>query len=144
MTTETPKPTPVTALDRLAGSRARLRGALLEITHPPKLPPLLASGVGGLGKAIEDRVMSNPIVSLSLRAVKRWWEEHPMNGATGASTALSSKLLTPYVRRNSSTFVLIAGGRRCGNADHIPASLASTLSAQGNPVTGISCRVAIA
>ena len=83
----------LTAADRLAASRSRLRAALLEITHPPKPQPLLGEGVGGLGGALLARIKGNPAAAIALEAAQGWWRQHPMRKAGEVATDVSTRLI---------------------------------------------------
>ena len=56
------------SLARLDMSRDRMRAALLQIAHPPKPPPLLLHGIGGLTYALTRRAKALPERPCSWRA----------------------------------------------------------------------------
>ena len=98
------------ALDRLTASRARLRVELLELTHPPKLDPLLSHGVGGLGNEILSRVKRLPVASLVLEAAQGWWRHHPLNKAGTVAAQASLTVIKPYAKKEPLiTFAIAAG-----------------------------------
>ena len=102
----------VSAVDRLAASRGRLRGAMMKITHPPKKPPLISGlgGIGDLGNKLLDRVRDLPGVALFLATLESWWQEHPLRTASQVAQGASRKLVEPMAERNPVGLVLAAAG----------------------------------
>ncbi len=73
------------SLARLEVSRGRMRAALLQIAHPPKPPPLLSHGIGGLGDALTRRAKALPGAAVLMEGVSHWWQDHPLHRALDAA-----------------------------------------------------------
>ena len=87
---------------RLEASRARVRGALMEIAHPPKRP---GSGAGAMDK-LTDMVKDVPGVTLVLHAAQSWWDEHGQTARTAGR--VSQALVAPVARRHPTSLLGIA------------------------------------
>jgi len=108
-------PTPVvephqpSAAERLEASRARVRSALMEITHPPPKPSLLDGlGFGSFGSQILERLKSLPGVSMVVDGVEHWWTEHPLHAAAGLAEEAGRRYVGPMARKNP--IAIIVGG----------------------------------
>jgi hypothetical protein len=100
----------VPALDRLAASRNRLRGAMMEIAHPPAQPPLMGGRIGDLGNRLLERARLLPGVSLFMDALEGWWEEHPLRTASLVAEGASRRVVQPIAERNPLGLILGAAG----------------------------------
>ena len=100
----------VPALDRLAASRMRLRGAMMEIAHPPPQPPLMGGRIGDLGNRLLDRVRQLPGASFFVETVEAWWQEHPLRTATLVAEGASRRVVQPIADRNPLGLILGAAG----------------------------------
>ena len=100
----------VPALDRLAASRTRLRGAMMEIAHPPPQPPLMGGRVGALGARLLERARQLPGVALLVDTVETWWQEHPLRTASLVAEGASRRVVQPIAERNPLGLLLGAAG----------------------------------
>ncbi len=91
-------------------SRARLRSALMGITHPPPKPPLWANGLGGLGGQLLDRARSIPGAAAVYEGVQAWWRKHPVRKATHLAATVGAPFAQPIARRNPGTLLLVSAG----------------------------------
>ncbi len=100
----------VPALDRLAASRNRLRGAMMEIAHPPAKPPLMGGKIGDLGNRLLGRARELPGASLFLGALASWWQEHPLRTAGHVAENASRRIVQPIAERNPLGLLIGAAG----------------------------------
>ncbi len=97
--------TPLSAADRLAASRTRLRAALMEIAHPPPRPSMF-DGLGKLGGFLDlkgpliDRIKAMPGASLVLETLESWWAQHPLHTAGVVAEEASRNFVLPIARQN--------------------------------------------
>jgi hypothetical protein len=102
----------VPALDRLAASRNRLRGAMMKIAHPPPQPPLMGGRIGDLGSRLLERARQLPGASLLMDTLESWWQEHPLRTASLVAEGASRRVVQPIAERNP--FGLILGAAAIG------------------------------
>jgi len=89
------------AAERLEASRARLRSALLEITHPPPKPSLLSDmRIGSLGHRLLERVKAMPAAGLVIESIEHWWAEHPLHAAGRLAEEATERYVGPVAREN--------------------------------------------
>ena len=100
----------VPALDRLAASRNRLRGAMMKIAHPPPQPPLMGGGVGDLGNRLLERARRLPGAAILMEALEAWWKEHPLRTAARVAEGASRRVVQPIAERNPLGLILGAVG----------------------------------
>ena len=100
----------VPALDRLAASRNRLRGAMMAIAHPPPKPPLMGGRIGDLGDRLVERARQLPGASFFMDTLEAWWQEHPLRTATLVAEGASRRVVQPIAERNPFGLILGAAG----------------------------------
>lgn len=112
MSTELPSPGPKepSATDRLALSRSQLRSAMMEITHPPKRPSVLGSGVGDFAQQLLGRVRGLPGAAIVIETVAAWWQQHPLRTAGVVANEAARTFVKPIAQRNPQAFLLGAAG----------------------------------
>ncbi len=112
LATSSSEPAPeLSALERLEASRARLRGALLEIAHPT--PPAPGERAAGDFKAKLLRMARDiPGVSIISESVESWWAQHPLHTAGIVAMEASKEVIAPLARRNP--FMLLVGATVVG------------------------------
>ena len=94
------------AEERLALSRARLRGAMMEIAHPTPRPSMLGGGVGDWFDGLLGRARSLPGVSIVIESVESWWREHPLHTAGVIAGEASEAFVRPIAQRNPQTLLI--------------------------------------
>lgn len=100
----------VSAVERLAASRSLLRGAMMEIAHPPARPPLLGGRLGDIGKRLLDRARDLPGAALFIDTLESWWQAHPLRTASHVAEDASRQVLRPLAERNPLGLLLGAAG----------------------------------
>ena len=100
----------VPALDRLAASRSRLRGAMIEIAHPPPSPPLMGGRISDLGHRLLERARALPGATLFIETLETWWQEHPLRTAGLVAEGASRRVVQPIAERNPLGLLLGAAG----------------------------------
>jgi hypothetical protein len=100
----------VPALDRLAASRNRLRGAMMEIAHPPPRPPLMGGRISDLANRLFDRARALPGAALFIDTLDSWWQEHPLRTASLVAEGASRRVVQPLAERNPLGLLLGAAG----------------------------------
>ena len=96
----------LTAADRLTASRARLRDAMMSISHPP--PRSSSSGSGFLNHLPEELLAGArklPGAALVIDAVRAWWRQHPLRPAGAMAEEAARNIVVPMVQRNPIAFV---------------------------------------
>lgn len=105
------EPVDMSAADRIAASRARLRAALLDIANPAPKPSIMENLVEA-SPQIGERLMRLPGAALIVDSVDSWWKNHPLRIAATAAEQASRGLLLPVARK--SPFTLLAGAAVAG------------------------------
>ncbi len=88
------------ALAKLKASRARLRGVLLNIAHPPAPPPLMSNGIGGLGERLFVRVRALPGVAVVMDGLQAWWRKSPAGKGLQLVEPTAVKTVAAVGRKN--------------------------------------------
>ena len=96
---------PLSAADRLAASRARLRTALLEIAHPPPRPSVF-DGLGDIKTQLFDKLKSLPGATLVIDSLESWWAQHPLHAAGLVAEEASRSFVLPAARKNPYAVIL--------------------------------------
>jgi hypothetical protein len=99
-------PQPPSAAERLEASRARLRGALMAIAHPPPKPSVLDGlGIGSFGSQILEKLKGLPGAGLVIESIEHWWAEHPLHAAGALAEEASRRYVGPIARRNPAAVI---------------------------------------
>ena len=91
--------------ERLTASRARLRIALMEITHPPPRPTRF-DGLGELKAQLLERLKSLPGAAIIIESLQDWWERHPLHAAGVVAEEASRSFIVPLARKNPYALIL--------------------------------------
>lgn len=90
------------AVERLALSRARLRGALQELSPPRN------DGDEGGPSVLMTALLAIPGVSTVVEAVRNWWSQHPLHLATLVAGNTARSAVDPVARRSPFGLILAA------------------------------------
>lgn len=96
----------LSAADRLAASRLRLRAALMKIAHPPVRPSVF-DGLGDIKTQLFDRLKALPGAAIVIDSLESWWAQHPLHTAGVVAEEASRTFILPAARRNP--YALIFG-----------------------------------
>ncbi len=105
------KSAPLSATERLAASRARLRSALMDIAHPPPRPSPF-DGLSGLKAQIMTRIRAMPGADFVIETLEDWWTQHPLHAVGLVAEEVSRSFLLPVARTNP--FALMIGSLLVG------------------------------
>lgn len=90
------------AVERLALSRERLRGALQEFASPSD------AAEGQEPSVLMTTLMAIPGVGLVVDAVRNWWSQHPLHLATLVAGNTARSVMKPFARRSPFALILAA------------------------------------
>jgi hypothetical protein len=93
------KSAPLSATERLAASRARLRSALMDIAHPPPRPSPFDS-LSGLKAQIMNRVRGVPGADFLIETLEDWWAQHPLHAVGLVADEAARNFVLPVARTN--------------------------------------------
>jgi hypothetical protein len=96
--------TVVSAVERLAVSRERLRTAMMPARRTSGAT-LLAGGIGTYVSGLVDRLRDNPGLAVLLDAIQEWWAKHPLHTAGVMAAEASRRLAAPVAERRPLTLV---------------------------------------
>ena len=95
------------AVDRLNATRACLRGAMMDISHPPVRER--SSAGNKLSDSIHNlflRVKTLPGAALVVDSLESWWRQHPLRTAGAVAGQASRSIVGPIAERNPATLLL--------------------------------------
>ena len=101
-----PSAVELTAADRLAASRARLRDAMMSISHPTPRPPSAgASFLHHLPEELLAAARKMPGAAIVIDTVRAWWRQHPLRPAGAMAEEAARNIVVPMAQRNPIAFV---------------------------------------
>ncbi|MBL0730876.1 hypothetical protein [Piscinibacter sp. HJYY11] len=92
----------LSAVERLALSRERLRGALQELSPPRH------DGDDGGPSVLMTALMAIPGVNTVVESVRNWWSQHPLHLATLVAGNTARSAVEPVARRSPFGLILVA------------------------------------
>lgn len=93
----------VSAVERLALSRERLRAAMLPA--PRSSAQGLAGGLGAMTSRMVERVKEMPGAAVLLDAVEAWWAQHPLRTVAQVAAEGARRFAAPIAERKPMTLV---------------------------------------
>ena len=92
---------PLTAAQRLAESRERLRQYMMrgDGRHEARRRTAAAQAEGTRASTI-DRLRSLPVVGVVIDAVSAWWTNHPLHSAASVAQTVAEDAVAPLTRRH--------------------------------------------
>jgi hypothetical protein len=103
-------PTPVSAAERLAVSRERLRVALQ--TGPSTSGGTTPSPIGAIGRSAD--AAESPGVDFLMDALRQWWTQHPWHLAGNVAAGAARAAVQPLAQRHP--WALVLGAALVGGA----------------------------
>ncbi|HUP08026.1 MAG TPA: hypothetical protein VMU47_12780 [Caldimonas sp.] len=95
----------VSAIERLALSRERLRDAMMPRRRVRSGAPSLAEGMGSYASSLVERLRANPGIAVILDAIEEWWAKHPLHTAGVMAAEATGRLAAPIAERRPLTLV---------------------------------------
>ena len=93
----------VSAVERLALSRERLRAAMLPA--PRSGEPALGGSIGAMTSRLVDRIKEMPGAAVVIDAVQAWWAQHPLRTVSRVAAEGARRFAAPIAERNPMTLV---------------------------------------
>jgi hypothetical protein len=93
-------------VDRLNATRARLRDAMMDISHPPVPERATAGKLSDSLHNLFLRVKTLPGAALVVDSLESWWRQHPLRTAGMVAGEASRTLVGPIAHRNPATLLL--------------------------------------
>ena len=102
----------MSAADRLALSRSRLRSAMMDISHPPKRAPLMSGAAGNFIAQLLSRLKTLPGAAIVVESIDSWWQQHPLRTVAVVADEATRAFVKPIAQRSPKT--LIVGAAAAG------------------------------
>jgi hypothetical protein len=93
----------VSAVERLAASRERLRAAMLPA--PRSAESAWAGSIGATVSRLTDRVRAMPGAAVLIDAVEAWWAQHPLRTVSRVAAEGARRFAAPIAERRPMTLV---------------------------------------
>jgi len=93
----------VSAVERLALSRERMRAAMLP---PPRSAEHgISGGIGAMTSRLVDRIKAMPGAAVLMDAVESWWAQHPLRSVGDLAAEGARRFAAPIAERKPMTLV---------------------------------------
>ena len=95
---------PVSAVERIKLSRARLRAAMLP-------PPAVTAGQAARANRLAwlDWLKDQPAIGILIDTLQSWWLRHPLRAAVHVASEAGNAVARPIAQHNPLTLVVVAG-----------------------------------
>lgn len=94
---------PMSPVERLEMSRARLRDAMLP---SPAVP---ANGSPTVPPAWLERLKNQPAIAILIDTLRSWWQRHPMRAIVHVASETANAVARPIAQHNPIALVAVAG-----------------------------------
>ena len=95
----------VSAIERLALSRERLRDAMMPRRRLRAGGSSLTEGMGSYASSLLERLRANPGIAVIVDAIEEWWAKHPLHTAGVMAAEATGRLAAPIAERRPLTLV---------------------------------------